>query len=57
VRSEAKQRKCGVYHCGRAVGEPWGLTVCPQRSGAEGKTKGLSLWSLEQFTPVPDQPE
>ena len=57
MRSEAKQRKCGVYHCGRAVGEPWGLTVCPQRSGAEGKTKGLSLWSLEQFTPVPDQPE
>ncbi|NLF44930.1 MAG: hypothetical protein GX581_02535 [Syntrophomonadaceae bacterium] len=28
--------------------EPWGLTICPQRSGAEGKKKGLSLWRAEQ---------
>ena len=28
--------------------EPWGLNLCPERSGAEGETKGLSLWRAQR---------
>ena len=28
--------------------EPRGRTICPERSGAEGETKGPSLWRAEQ---------
>ena len=51
MRSEASPRWRAVVGADASVGsgvqrkqEPWGLNHCPQRSGAEGETRGLSLW-------------
>ena len=39
-----------ICSCCYSKQEPWGRTICPERSGAEGKTKGPSPWRAQQQT-------